>query len=105
RVRVVSQTAGRTALPSNSAPGSWWPAGDCFNSQALITGTNVLDSKYEPIIANPTASDRGTNSARAAPVMTNDGMNTARTHSIARRRGTAVSWIARQTARATESVR
>ncbi len=38
-------------------------------------------------IENPTASDSGTNIARAAPTMKNDGTNTASTHSIAIRSG------------------
>ena len=52
----------------------------------------------------PTASDSGTNSSRAAPSMKNDGRNTARMHSIASRRGTAVSVVPCQTARAIEPV-
>ena len=55
-------------------------------------------------MAKPTASDSGTNNARADPCMKNDGMNTASTHSIASSRGTAVSAFPRRTARATESV-
>ena len=64
----------------------------------------MLESRYEVTMANPTASDSGTNSARAAPCMKNDGMNTARTQSIASRRGIAVCWLPRRTARATEAV-
>ena len=56
-------------------------------------------------IAKPTASESGTNSARPAPCMKNDGMKTARTQSIARSRGTAVCWLPRRTDRATERVR
>ena len=51
----------------------------------------MLDSRYDAIIAKPTASDSGTNSDRAAPCMKNDETNTARMHSIANNRGTAVS--------------
>ena len=62
----------------------------------------MLDRRYEATIAKPTASDSGTNSACAAPCMKNDGMNTARMQSIASSRGTAVCWLPRRTARATE---
>ena len=62
----------------------------CRNIQVETTGTNVLERKYDVIIANPTASDNGTNRAWAAPCMKNDGMKTASTQSIARSRGTAV---------------
>ena len=64
----------------------------------------MLESRYEATIAKPTASDSGTNSARPAPCMKNEGMNTARTQSIARSRGTAVCWFPRRTDRATERV-
>ena len=84
-------------MPSSAR---WW----LRSSQTDSTGTNVLDRRYEAIIAKPTASDSGTNSARAAPCMKNDGMNTARMQSIASSRGTAVSALPRRTARATESV-
>ena len=50
------------------------------SSQTLRTGTKVLESRYDVIIAPPTASDSGTNSARTAPCMMNDGMNTERMH-------------------------
>ena len=76
----------------------------CRSSQTDSTGTNVLDRRYEAIIAKPTASASGTNSARAAPCMKNDGMNTARMQSIASSRGTAVSALPSRTARAIESV-
>ena len=65
----------------------------------------MLESKYEEIIANPTASESGANSARAAPRIRNDGRKTASVQSIASKRGTAVSRFPRRTARATESVR
>ena len=64
----------------------------------------MLDSKYEVIIAKLTASASGTNRLRAAPSMKNTGRNTARMHSIASSRGTAVSVLPRRTASATESV-
>ena len=48
----------------------------------------------------PTASASGMNSARAAPVMKNAGTNTASTHNIANKRGSAVSLIASKAARA-----
>ena len=50
----------------------------------------MLDSRYEAIIANPTASDSGTNSDRAAPCMKNDDVKTAKMQSIANSRGIAV---------------
>ena len=37
------------------------------SSQTERTGTNVLESRYDVIIAPPTASDSGTNKARTAP--------------------------------------
>ena len=40
----------------------------------------MLESRYDVIIAPPTASDSGTNSDRTAPCMMNDGMNTERMH-------------------------
>ena len=55
-------------------------------------------------MAKPTASDSGTNRPLAAPCMKNDGMNTARMLSMARKRGTAVSALPRRTASAIESV-
>ena len=57
------------------------------NIQIASTGTSVLESRYDATIANPTASDSGTNKLRAAPCMKNDGMKTARMHSIASRSG------------------
>src|SRR5581483_4829753 len=81
------------------------PLSTLFSSHTDSTGTKVLESRYDEIIAKPTASDSGTNSARADPCMKNDGMNTASTHSIANRRGTAVSALPRRTASAIECVR
>src|SRR5258707_14663179 len=76
----------------NQRDDSWLSGWKCRNSQVDITGTNVLERMYEVTIEKPTASDSGTNSAWAAPCMKNEGMKTARTHSIASRRGTAV-WV------------
>ncbi len=50
----------------------------------------MLDKRYEATIANPTASDKGTNIDRTAPCMKNEEMNTARIQTIAKSRGTAV---------------
>src|SRR5215472_8324857 len=68
--------------------------------QVDMTGTRELDRKYDAAIANPTASDRGTNRLRATPVMKNDGTNTDRTHNIASKRGITTSRLASRTARA-----
>ncbi len=54
-------------------------------------------------MANPTASESGTKSACAAPCMKNDGRNTARMHSIASSRGTAVSMFPCRTAEAIDA--
>ena len=54
-------------------------------------------------MANPTESAIGTNMARVAPVMKNDGVKTARMQSMASRRGTAVSALPSRTAQAIES--
>ena len=74
------------------------------SSHVESTGTNVLDRRYDAIIAKPTASDSGTNSAWAAPCMKNDGTNTARMQSMASSRGTAVSTLPWRTAGATDRV-
>ncbi len=94
--------------PGRASPPLWssWP---CVpwrfsSSQTLMTGTNVLESRYEVIIAPPTASDSGTNSARTAPCMMNDGMNTERMHRSASSRGTAVSMFPCRTARDIDGV-
>jgi hypothetical protein len=57
-------------------------------------GTIVTDRMYEPIIAKPTERAIGTNMARVAPVMKNDGVNTARMQSIANRPGMRASFVA-----------
>jgi hypothetical protein len=62
--------------------------------QLPSTGTSVLDSRYDAPIEKPTASDSGKNSDCAGPVMKNDGRNTAKTLSIAKRRGVATSRLA-----------
>ena len=53
---------------------------------------------------NPTASDKGTNIAFAAPCMKNEEMNTARMQTIASSRGMAVCALPSRTARAIEVV-
>src|SRR5437867_1764917 len=73
-----------------------------FSSHTDMTGTKVLDRKYDAIMEKPTASDRGTNKARVAPLMKNAGMKTARMQSIANSRGSAVSAVASYAARATD---
>src|SRR5215831_15547823 len=54
------------------------------------TGTKVVDSRYEEIIANPTAKDSGTNNCLPTPTIKNEGTKTERTQSIASNRGSAV---------------
>ncbi len=61
----------------------------------------MLDKRYDPIIAKPTASDSGRNMAPAAPTMKRDGTNTASTQSIEISSGTATSRPESTTARAT----
>jgi len=70
------------------------------NSQTDNTGTKVLDSRYDPTIAKPTAKASGTNRLCAAPVMKKAGMNTARIQSMATKRGSVVSAVASLAARA-----
>ena len=55
-----------------------------------MIGTNVLESRYDEIIANPTPSVSGMNSDRSGSPMMNAGMNTDRMQSKASSRGTAV---------------
>src|SRR5580658_10184714 len=86
-----------TPLPSSLPP---W----CLSSQTDRTGTNVLDKRYDEIMAKPTASDSGRNSDRTGSFMMNAGMNTDRMHNSASRRGTAVMWLPRRTARLSEGV-
>jgi hypothetical protein len=68
-------------------------------------GTSVLERKYEAIIEKPTASDSGRNIALAAPTMNNAGVNIARMHSIASKRGPMVSVVAARVPRARGSPR
>src|SRR3954463_5089840 len=63
------------------------------------TGTNVLESRYDPTIEKPTAKASGTNRLCAAPVMKKAGMNTARMQSMATNRGSVVSAVASLAAR------
>ena len=74
-----------------------WPT---RSIQVDSTGTSVLESTNEEIIANPTASESGTNSWRPTPDMKSDGMNTDKTQSIERNRAMTVFWHASMTARA-----
>ncbi len=67
------------------------------------TGTRLLDSRYDAIIENATASDSGTKSCRLTPTMKNDGTNTARMQNIESRRAIAVRLHASTTARARET--
>ena len=67
------------------------------------TGTSELDNKYEAAIANPTASESGIKSERETPSIKKDGTKTARTHSIASRRGIWTSLLASRTATARPS--
>src|SRR5579875_4105796 len=54
-----------------------WPAPSCpFRIQQDMSGTKLLDRKYEAVMANPTASDSGTKRLRTIPVIKKDGMNT-----------------------------
>ena len=55
-----------------------------------MTGTSVLERKYDASIAKPTASDSGTKSCRPTPVMNSAGRKTASTHNIESRRGAMV---------------
>ncbi len=66
-----------------------------------MIGTKVLARKYDEIIEKATASASGTKTARATPVMKNDGAKTATTHSMASILGTATSRLASNTALAT----
>ena len=56
-----------------------------------MIGTNVLESRYDEIMANPTPRVSGMNSDRSGSPMMNAGMNTDRMQSKASNRGTAVS--------------
>src|SRR5258708_5048372 len=69
-----------------------------FIIQFESTGTRELESKYDAPIENPTASDKGTKSDCAGPVIKKEGRNTASTLSIANKRGIATSRLAARTA-------
>ena len=70
-----------------------------------MIGTNVLDSRYDEIMANPTPRVSGMNSDRSGSAMMNAGMNTDRMQSKASSRGTAVIRLPWSTAEAMLSVR
>ena len=61
----------------------------CLSTQTAITGTSVPESRYDEIMAKPTASDSGRNSERTGSAMMYAGMNTDRMHNRASKRGTA----------------
>ena len=63
-----------------------------------MIGTNVLESRYDEIMAKPTARVSGMNSDRSGSSMMNAGMNTDRMQSRASSRGTAVALLAFSTA-------
>ena len=63
-----------------------------------MIGTNMLESKYDEIMANPTPKVSGMNSDRSGSSMINAGMNTDRMQSKAKSRGTAVALLACSTA-------
>src|SRR5438876_11484889 len=67
-------------------------------NQVEKTGTRLLDSRYDAIIAKPTASDSGTNNCRATPAMKNEGTNTASMHTIERKLAIALRLHASTTA-------
>ena len=66
-----------------------------------MIGTNVLESRYDEIMAKPTARVSGMNSDRSGSAMMNAGMNTDRMQSNASSRGTAVMRLPWSTAVAT----
>ena len=59
-------------------------------SQAEKTGTRLLESRYDAIMENATASESGTKSWRPTPIIKNDGTKTARMQNIESRRAMAV---------------
>ena len=67
------------------------------------TGTRLLESRYDAIMENATASDSGTKSWRLTPIMKKDGTNTARMQNIESSRAMAVRLHASTTARARET--
>src|SRR5580692_150142 len=52
----------------------------CLSIQTDSTGTIVLDSRYDEIMAKPTASDNGKNRERTGSAMMNAGMKTDKMH-------------------------
>src|SRR5438270_12763720 len=76
----------------------------CLSRATQRIGTNVLDSRYDEIMANPTPRVRGMNSDRSGSPMMNAGMNTDRMQSKASSRGTAVIRLPWSTAEAMLSV-
>src|SRR5579872_759167 len=75
-----------------------WCASTVSGSSVQLdsTGTSELERRYEAPIEKPTASESGTKSARAGPVMKNEGRKTAITLSIASKRGIATSPLDRK---------
>ena len=65
----------------------------------------MLASRYDTIMANPTASVSGMKSDRSGSPMMNAGTNTERMHKRASRIGTAVALLPRSTAVAIIGVR
>ena len=65
----------------------------CLSRHTHRIGTNVLESRYDEIMANPTARVSGMNSDRSGSAMMNAGMNTDRMQSNASSRGTAVALL------------
>ena len=76
---------GRTARASLAMP----PL--CLTMCTHRIGTNMIESRYAEIMANPTARVSGMNSDRSGSFMINAGMNTDRMQSSASRIGTAVA--------------
>ena len=63
----------------------------------------MLESRYDAIMAKPTASESGTKSCRPTPTMKNDGTKTARMQNMESSRAIAVRLQASSTARARET--
>ncbi len=70
-----------------------------------MIGTNVLESRYDEIMATPTPRVSGMKSDRSGSPMMNAGMKTERMHSSASSRGTAVMLPAWRIAEASFGVR
>ena len=69
-----------------------------LSSATHKTGTNVLESRYDEIMANPTASVSGMKSARSGSPMMNAGTNTDRMHKVPARSAPPSRWLPRSTA-------